>query len=202
MRQILPTVPCGGWLAFAPMGCGKDHPNFPTQIPGYAEGNEKMRFKLLTLAAAMTVLAACADKKTDTVATGAGTAAPVASGGIGTTDIRNEFMTKVGDRIFFAFDKSTISAEARAILERQAAFAKTNAQLTFTVEGHCDERGTREYNLALGERRATSDKNALVSLGVQASRLQTISYGKERPAVVGSNEAAWAQNRRAVTVIN
>jgi peptidoglycan-associated lipoprotein len=161
-----------------------------------------MRFKILTLAAAMTVLAACADKKTDTVAAGGSTGSPIVPNAVGTTDIRNDFVTKVGDRIFFAFDKSTISAEARAILERQAAFAKTNAQLTFTVEGHCDERGTREYNLALGERRATADKNALVSLGVQASRLQTISYGKERPAVVGSNEAAWAQNRRAVTVIN
>jgi peptidoglycan-associated lipoprotein len=160
-----------------------------------------MRFKILTLVAAMTVLAACQDKKTDVVAT-SGTGVVPTAGGVATSDIRNDFVTKVGDRIFFDFDKSNISPEARAILERQAAFAKTNAQLTFTVEGHCDERGTREYNLALGERRATADKNGLVSLGVQASRLTTISYGKERPAVVGSNEAAWAQNRRAVTVIN
>lgn len=114
----------------------------------------------------------------------------------------DELKNQVGDRIFFAFNKSDISGESKAVLDRQSAFTKKYPQLTFTIEGHCDERGTREYNLALGERRATSTKNALVALGVQASRLQTISYGKERPAVVGSNEAAYAQNRRAVTVIN
>jgi len=159
-----------------------------------------MRSKILTLAAAMTVLAACSPDKKDAGVAGVATTVP--PGTAATTDLATIFKTQVGDRIFFDFDKSNISPEAKAILERQAAFAKTNAQLTFTVEGHCDERGTREYNLALGERRATADKNAIVALGVQGSRLQTISYGKERPAVVGSNEAAWAQNRRAVTVIN
>jgi peptidoglycan-associated lipoprotein len=160
-----------------------------------------MRLQILTLVAAMTVLAACdTDKKNDTVATGAAVS-PTTPGGTNLSLV-DQFKQQVGDRIFFDFDKSSISPEARAILERQAAFLKTNAQITLTVEGHCDERGTREYNLALGERRATSDKNGLVALGVQASRLQTISYGKERPAVVGSNEAAWAQNRRAVGVIN
>jgi peptidoglycan-associated lipoprotein len=160
-----------------------------------------MRFKILTLAAAMTLLAACADKKTDVATSSTGSGLP-SSGGVASSDLRTIFQTQVGDRIFFDFDKSSITPEAKAILQRQAAFATTNGQLTFTIEGHCDERGTREYNLALGERRATADKNALVALGVQSGRLQTISYGKERPAVVGSNEAAWAQNRRAVTVIN
>jgi peptidoglycan-associated lipoprotein len=79
---------------------------------------------------------------------------------------------------------------------------KTNANVTVTIEGHCDERGTREYNLALGERRANAVKNVLVALGIPAQRISTISYGKERPAVVGSTEAAWAQNRRGVTVVN
>ncbi len=85
---------------------------------------------------------------------------------------------------------------------KQADWLKRNANVTVTVEGHCDERGTREYNLALGERRATAVKNVLVALGIPANRVSTISYGKERPAVVGSTEAAWAQNRRGVTTVN
>ena len=85
---------------------------------------------------------------------------------------------------------------------QQAAWLKQYPNITVTVEGNCDERGTREYNLALGERRATSAKNYLVALGVDPNRIQTISYGKERPAVLGSDEAAWAQNRRDVTAIN
>lgn len=107
----------------------------------------------------------------------------------------------VADRVFFALDSSEITAEGRATLEKQAAWLKTRANLRATIEGHCDERGTREYNLALGERRAAAAKNYLVSLGVPESQLSTISYGKERPAVEGSDEAAWAQNRRAVTVV-
>jgi len=160
-----------------------------------------MRVKILTLAAAMTLLAACADKPTTTADTSGATIPTATPAGVAMSLV-DTWKQQVGDRIFFDFDKSTISPEARAILERQAAFLKTNGQITLTVEGHCDERGTREYNLALGERRATADKSALVALGIQGSRLQTISYGKERPAVVGSNEAAWAQNRRAVGVIN
>jgi peptidoglycan-associated lipoprotein len=160
-----------------------------------------MRFTTLSLIAATALLAACSSTPKETAATGgAPTAAPPPPAA--TMTPQDELKTQVGDRVFFAFDKSDISDEAKAILTRQAAFAQKYPNLTFTIEGHCDERGTREYNLALGERRATSAKNALSALGVQASRLQTISYGKERPAVVGSNEAAWAQNRRAVTVIN
>jgi peptidoglycan-associated lipoprotein len=113
-----------------------------------------------------------------------------------------ELTNQVGDTIHFGTDSSDVSGEARATLQRQAAFAQKYPNLTFTIEGHCDERGTREYNLALGERRATATKNALASLGVAAARLQTISYGKERPVAVGSSASAWAQNRRAVTVIN
>jgi peptidoglycan-associated lipoprotein len=106
------------------------------------------------------------------------------------------------DRIFFDYDSSRITPEARTILERIAAAAKTNPQQSFTIEGHCDDRGTREYNLALGERRAEATRNAEMALGVEAGRLQSVSYGKERPAVIGENEAAWAQNRRAVFVVN
>ena len=108
----------------------------------------------------------------------------------------------MGDRVFFDFDKSDIKAEGQTVLSRQADWLKRYPNVTVTVEGHCDERGTREYNLALGERRANAVRRALVALGIPQNRIQTISYGKERPAVVGSNEAAWAQNRRGVTVIN
>ena len=103
--------------------------------------------------------------------------------------------------MFFGLDHYDISDEAKATLEKQATWLKQYANLNISVEGHADERGTREYNLALGERRANAVKNYLVALGIAPSRISTISYGKERPAVVGSNEAAWAQNRRGVTVV-
>ena len=159
-----------------------------------------MRIKILGLMAAMTVLAACdTTPPASTVGTGGSqTTTPTAAA----LSLADELKTQVGDRVLFAFDKSDISPEAKAILTRQAAFMTKYPSATFTIEGHCDQRGTREYNLALGERRATSAKNGLVALGVAAGRLQTISYGKERPAVVGDNEAAYAQNRRAVTVVN
>ena len=113
-----------------------------------------------------------------------------------------QFNQEVGAVVYFDFDKYDLSPEARAQLEKQAGWLKQYANITVTVEGNCDERGTREYNLALGERRASSAKNYLVALGVDPNRIQTISYGKERPAVPGSDEAAWAQNRRDVTAIN
>lgn len=111
-------------------------------------------------------------------------------------------LAQIGDRVLFDTDQSTLTPAARATLDKQAAWMKKYPRVTVTIEGHCDERGTREYNLALGERRAVAAKNYLASLGIEAARLKTISYGKERPAVVGSNEQAWAQNRRAVTVVN
>lgn len=110
-----------------------------------------------------------------------------------------ELETKVGDRVFFAFDMYSLSQEAQNTLSNQAEFMKQNPDLSFVIEGHADERGTREYNLALGERRANAAKDFLVNLGVSPSRLTVISYGKERPAVLGANEWAWSQNRRAVT---
>ena len=103
--------------------------------------------------------------------------------------------------IYFDTDRFNIDSADAAALQTQAQYLLQYTNLTATVEGHADERGTREYNLALGERRANAAKNYLVSLGVPASRLGTVSYGKERPVALGSNESAWAQNRRAVTVI-
>lgn len=108
----------------------------------------------------------------------------------------------VGDTVLFGFDQSELSEGARATLDKQASWLKRYRNLRVTVEGHADERGTREYNLALGARRANSVKNYLVAQGVAPERISTISYGKERPAVGGSNPEAWRLNRRAVTTVN
>jgi len=111
-----------------------------------------------------------------------------------------DFRVNVGDRTFFAYDSIELSADARRTLERQAAWLKQYGSVRVVIEGHADERGTREYNLALGERRASAQKDYLVALGIAPARLETVSYGKERPAVPGENEAAWSQNRRGVSV--
>lgn len=103
-----------------------------------------------------------------------------------------------GDRVFFAYDSAEISDEARGTLAKQAEWLMHYPRVRISIEGHCDERGTREYNLALGERRSNAVKNYLIALGVPASRMSTISYGKERPAVVGNGESTWSQNRRGV----
>lgn len=158
--------------------------------------------KFLCLMAALVLVAAC-----DTTGTGEGAGGADGAGGAGgrmgaaRPGTQEDLVVNVGDRVFFGFDKSDLTPEARATLDRQAAWLKKYAAVSATIEGHCDERGTREYNLALGERRAMAAKNYLVAAGIPASRLKTVSYGKERPAVLGSNETAWAQNRRAVSVV-
>ncbi len=114
---------------------------------------------------------------------------------------QEDLATNVGDRVFFAYDSHDLAPEARDTLNRQVEWLNRYPNLHITIEGHADERGTREYNIALGDRRAAAVKNYLVSMGIPASRLDTISYGKERPAVVGSDAASWAQNRRAVTTV-
>ena len=111
------------------------------------------------------------------------------------------FMADAVDVVYFDFDSSSLTDNAKEVLDTQVKWLKKHSNVNVVVQGHCDERGTREYNLALGERRANSVKNYLVSQGIAADRIETISYGKERPAVLGNNEAAWAQNRRAVTVV-
>jgi len=113
----------------------------------------------------------------------------------------SEELTKIGDRVFFDYDSSALSDDAKATLSAQAAFLSANPAVKITVEGHCDERGTREYNLALGDRRATAARDYLVAQGVDAARIRTISYGKERPSFIGSNPYAYSKNRRAVSVI-
>jgi peptidoglycan-associated lipoprotein len=112
-----------------------------------------------------------------------------------------DLRVNVGDTVHFEYDAYNINDEARGVLQRQAAWLQKYPSVRVTVEGHCDERGTREYNLALGARRANSVKEYLVSLGVSAGRVDTISYGKERPICTESDEGCWAQNRRGVTTI-
>ena len=115
---------------------------------------------------------------------------------------QEDLIVNVGDRVFFNYDSSDLDSDAQELLQDQVAWLKQYSDVSVIVEGHCDERGTREYNLALGEKRAQSVKNYLISLGISSDRISTISYGKERPADVGSNDGAWAQNRRSVTVVN
>ena len=108
----------------------------------------------------------------------------------------------VGDRVLFDYDSAKLDSSAKILLDAQSRFLRANTDLNFIVEGHCDERGTREYNLALGEQRATAVRDYLVIQGIDPDRIKVISYGKEKPAVVGSNGMAWSKNRRAVTVID
>ena len=115
---------------------------------------------------------------------------------------QEDLIVNVGDRVFFGYDSSDLDSDALELLQDQVAWLKQNSNVSVTIEGHCDERGTREYNLALGEKRAQAVKNYLIGLGINPDRISTISYGKERPAVVGSNDGAWAQNRRSVTIVN
>lgn len=161
----------------------------------------KLSVKLLSIASAVLLLAAC---ETAPGANGGAGGAGNGAGGNGanvTPGGQDDLSNNVGDRVFFDYDSSVINADGEAALQRQAQWLKQYSNINVVVEGHCDERGTREYNLALGERRAAAAKKYLVGLGVDAGRVSTISYGKERPAVVGSTEEAWSQNRRAVTVV-
>lgn len=132
----------------------------------------------------------------DGYGTGAGGAGGVGAG------TQADLVATVGDRVFFGYDQYDISSEARSTLDRQAQWLNQYPNTNITIEGHSDERGTREYNLALGERRASAVKNYLISAGVSAARINTISYGKEQPAVVGSDATSWAQNRRGVTRVD
>ena len=159
-----------------------------------------MNLKILSLFAAVLLVAACQQSQPNTAQTG-GTGTSTTQGPGGTEQFRRDF-AQAGNTIYFAFDRSDITAESRQVLLRQSALLNQNPSVTVTIEGHCDERGTVEYNLGLGERRANATKQALIALGVAAGRINDISYGKERPVNPGHNDQAWAQNRRAVTVIN
>lgn len=124
----------------------------------------------------------------------------VQGGAVG-IELLEEFQQQVGNQVLFATDRYDLTPEAQQIIQRQAEWLKQHPTLGILVEGHCDERGTREYNLALGERRAVAIKNYLVALGIGSNRIRTISYGKEKPFVVGTGESVWSQNRRGVLVL-
>lgn len=169
------------------------------------------RAMLALMAAALAITAGCAKKAPEQLPpppAGSESSDPGVSdpgAGIDGAPIpgsRADFMQKVSsDTVFFETDAYNVDGEDRSTLDSQAQWLMANPGVSITIEGHCDERGTREYNLALGERRANSVKNYLASRGVPASRMTTISWGKERPVAQGSDENAWAQNRRAVTVV-
>ncbi len=157
---------------------------------------------LLAAFAALGLLAACSGDTEQAAVTG-GAGAGAGAGGTGAIrpGSQEDLVANVGDRVLFAFDSAAIRADQRPVLERQSRWMQANAQVQVTVEGHTDERGTREYNLALGQRRANAARDVLVAGGVSGARVQTISYGKDRPEALGSDETSWAQNRRAVTVV-
>ncbi|HWB51964.1 MAG TPA: peptidoglycan-associated lipoprotein Pal [Stellaceae bacterium] len=155
---------------------------------------------MIGLAAAVLLLAACSSNPPP--ASGTGGMGPVGAGGSFAPGSQQDLAATAGDRVFFAYDQADITGEGQQILQRQAQWLQRYPRVSITIEGHCDERGTREYNLALGERRATAVKNVLVALGIPAARIQTISYGKDRPIVVGSDEAGYAQNRVGITTVN
>jgi len=159
---------------------------------GRAQGSQGS----IALAAALALgfaLSACSHNNPDNLAAGYGAAGP---GSV------QEFNQTVGDRVFFDTDQTDLSQTAQATLDKQAAWLNQYNKYSFTIEGHADERGTREYNFALGSRRAQAVRDYLVAKGVSASRMRTISYGKERPVAVCDDISCWSQNRRAVTVLN
>jgi peptidoglycan-associated lipoprotein len=160
-----------------------------------------MIIRMMGVAAAILLLAACSNNAPP-VTGGPGSGALGSGSGSFAPGSQQDLAATAGDRVFFAYDQSAISPEGQQILQRQAEWLKRYANVSVTIEGHCDERGTREYNLALGEQRASAVKNVLVALGIPTARVQTISYGKERPIVVGSDEEGYAQNRVGITTVH
>ena len=170
-----------------------------------------MLARFLMLAGALFIVSACSttdDTAIDDSATGqegipGGPLSEIYDDGQGPAPgTQADLVVNVGDRIFFGYDRYDLTPEARTVLDNQANWLQQYPNLNATIEGHSDERGTREYNLALGERRANSVKNYLAAKGVSGSRLTTISYGKERPAVPGSDDTSYSQNRRGVTKVD
>ncbi len=146
--------------------------------------------KFAAIIVATCAVASCAKQQADNLA-----------GGAAVPGSQQDFVVNVGDRVFFDTDSSELSAQARATLDKQAQWLGNYSQYSFTIEGHADERGTREYNIALGARRAETVREYLTSRGVAPQRMRTISYGKERPVALCNDISCWSQNRRAVTVL-
>jgi peptidoglycan-associated lipoprotein len=159
-----------------------------TGLMGFSRG-----FRFAAVIGAAIALAACANNPADQ-AGGPGSAATPGSA--------QDFVVNVGDRVFFETDSTELTPQARETLEKQVQWLTRYNRYAFTIEGHADERGTREYNIALGARRAQTVRDYLASRGIEPSRIRTISYGKERPVAVCNDISCWSQNRRAVTVLN
>ncbi len=159
-----------------------------------------MKLKLFGALATAALLAACStpDAANTGAATGSGATAATAGAAPGSEE---DLVANAGDRVLFATDRSTLSADAQAVIDRQAGFLAKYPQDNVQLAGNCDERGTEEYNIALGQRRANSARDYLVARGVDGSRVTTISYGKDRPTATGSDEQAWIQNRNAITSV-
>ena len=166
--------------------------------------NQKVIISIISLFFLASCETATQDAVKDTAAKASATTAKTGSASIfgSAKQTPADKLIAVGDRVLFDYDSSELSSEAKLTLDKQSRFLRVNSDLTFTIEGHCDERGTREYNLALGEKRATAVRDYLVIEGISPDRIRVISYGKEKPAVVGSNDMAWSKNRRAVTTID
>jgi peptidoglycan-associated lipoprotein len=160
-----------------------------------------MLHRFLVVAGALALLAACSHSPEPAPGGPGGPIGPGGSSRFGPGS-QQDLASTAGDRVFFAYDQADISSEGQQILQRQAQWLQRYPNVSVTIEGHCDERGTREYNLALGERRAQAVKNVLVALGIPAARVSTISYGKERPEIPHSDDQSYAQNRRGVTTVN
>ena len=165
--------------------------------------------RILAIVAATFLLAACetasqvsGDSASTSASNTASSSSTSSSSSVSAGKSQAEKLAQVGDTVNFEFDSAELTVSARSTLNRQSAFLSVNPDLMIVIEGHADERGTREYNLALAERRATAVRDYLVAKGMNSARVRTVSYGKERPAVSGSDEAAWAKIRRAATVLN
>jgi peptidoglycan-associated lipoprotein len=158
-----------------------------------------MNIRVIGLMAALALLGACSDNAANTgAATGSGATATTGGAIPGSQE---DLVANVGDRVFYGLDQSNLSSDARATLDRQAAWLSRYPQVGIQLAGNCDERGTTEYNLALGQRRANAARDYLVARGVSSARVTTTSYGKERPTALGSDEQAYAQNRNAITSV-
>jgi peptidoglycan-associated lipoprotein len=157
--------------------------------------------KLLGAFAAISLLAACAHNAPTTTgsSTGAGIVAPQTGGVV--PGSQEDLVANVGDRVFFEFNSSTLTDAAQSTLSKQAAWLAKYPNVSVQIAGNCDDRGTEEYNLALGQRRANAGRDFLVAKGVSAARITTISYGKDRPTALGDNDEAWAQNRNDITSV-
>lgn len=161
-----------------------------------------MQMKLIGALGLVALLAACSGSENANTGAASGMGASAAPTGAPAPGSEADLVANVGDRVYFALAENNLSSDAQATLDRQAAWLARYPQATVQLAGNCDDRGTEEYNIALGERRANAARDYLVAKGVSAGRVSTISYGKDRPTALGDDEQSWQQNRNAITVVH